>query len=154
MTLVKWTPGRRYLTPFTVDSWLDNIDHLFGSFTGWPFHLPAPDRAHCFPSFNLMENDKEYVIRVEAPGMTKSDFNVRVKDGLLTVSGDKKAEESKENEQYTYRGSLYGRFSRSFRLPDDVIQKKVKANYKDGVLTIWVPRSKPVEEKPIEVEIS
>lgn len=154
MTLVKWTPKRSLLTPFSVDSWINNVDSLFDSFIRRGFELPIIHNADWMPHFDLIESDKEYVIRVEAPGMKKSEFNIKVKDGVLTISGEKKAEEYNDREKYTYRESHYGRFSRSFRLPDEEMEKKVNASYKNGVLTVSIPRTKTIEAKEIEVEIS
>ncbi len=103
---------------------------------------------------DVVEKDKEYQLRVEAAGMKKSDFSVSVKDGVLTITGEKQTEADDDSDNYAHRESCYGRFSRSFRLPDDVLnEKKVAAKYKDGVLTISLPRTKPVEIAGIEVEI-
>jgi len=123
------------------------------SFSRRSFDLPTRHHADWLPSFDLIEKNNEYVIRVEAPGMKKTDFNLTVKDGVLTLSGEKTAEESKNDDYYTHRESSYGRFSRSFRLPDEVKENKIKANYKNGVLAIAVPRSKPVEAKEVDIEI-
>ncbi|MFQ6615328.1 MAG: Hsp20/alpha crystallin family protein [Fidelibacterota bacterium] len=149
MTLIKWTPRARFLTPF------DDFDRFFDSFlTGAWANTLFPD-VDWVPAFDVIEKDNAYEVHVEAPRMKKSDFKVTVHDGLLTVSGEKKVEDSKEGKHYTHRESAYGRFSRSFRLPEDVVDdKNVKAAYKDGVLTITVPRTKPVEEKALEVKIS
>lgn len=154
MNLIKWTPRHSLLRPFGVDSWTSDIDRFFDSFFRWPVNASRFRDADWLPSFDVVEKDKEYQLRVEAPGMKKSDFNVTVKDGVLTISGEKKEEESKDGDRYAYRESCYGRFSRSFRLHDEVTENKVKANYKDGVLTVSVPRTKPIEAKDVEVEIS
>ena len=154
MTLVKWTPRSRALAPFTSDSWANNLDSFIDSFLPGTFGSPLFHNSDWLPSFDVLENDKESVIRVEAPGMKKSEFNVTVKDGVLTLSGEKKGEEAKDDDRYMYRESRYGRFSRSFRLPEEALENKIKANYKNGVLAVSVPRSKPLEAKEIEVEIS
>lgn len=87
--------------------------------------------------------------------MKKSDFKLTVKDGVLSVSGEKKVEKSRNGDHYTHRESAYGRFSRTFRLPEDVMdEKNVKATYKDGVLSIIIPRLKKVEQKATDVKIS
>lgn len=154
MTLVKWTPRMTGITPFGSRSLLSDFDRLFGSVFPLGFDGQSSYGANWLPAFDVMEKEKEYVVRVEAAGIEKGDFNVTVKDGVLTITGEKKGEEEKDGNDYSYRESRYGRFARSFRLPDEVNEKKVKANYKNGVLTISVPRSKPVEVKELEVEIN
>lgn len=160
MTLVKWTPAHRslrgnsWLSPFSTSRWLSDVDQLFGSLLRDPFSFSSIfSEADWLPAFDVIEKKKEYRLLVEAPGMKKSDFNVNVKDGVLTITGEKKMEETKDGDNYTHRESRYGRFSRSFRLPDDVKEKKISANYQDGVLTISLPRTKPVEVEGVEVEI-
>ncbi|MEE9167832.1 MAG: Hsp20/alpha crystallin family protein [Candidatus Neomarinimicrobiota bacterium] len=154
MNLIKWTPRSSLLRPFGIDSWADETDRFFDSFARWPVHPSRFHDADWLPSFDVVEKEKEHEVRVEAPGMKKSDFHVAAKDGVLTISGEKKDEESKNGDRYSYRESRYGRFSRSFRLPDEATEKNIKANYKDGVLTVSLPRSKPLKAKEIEVEIS
>ncbi|MFQ6675083.1 MAG: Hsp20/alpha crystallin family protein [Fidelibacterota bacterium] len=165
MSLIKWSPtrllsvgqGTRFLTPFDeMDRFFDRFlrqaqDGVFSRAWGSTL-LPEVDWV---PAFDVVEKDKSYEVHVEAPRMKKGDFKVTVHDGVLTVSGEKKVDSSTDDKAYTYRESAYGRFCRSFRLPDDVVdEKKIKADYKDGVLMITIPRSKPADEKAIEVEIS
>ena len=151
MTLVKWTPmnrpGRRnsWLSPLSTTRWTSDIDRLFNSLFKEPLGV--------LPAFDVMEKDKEYQLRVEAAGMKKSDLNISIKDGVLIVAGEKHVDATNDSDNYTHRESCCGRFSRSFRLPDDVLnEKKVAAKYKDGVLIISLPRTKPVEIAGIEVE--
>lgn len=148
MTLVKWTPRRSFLRPFS------DIDRFFDSLIPRGFGSNFLHDVDWLPAFDVIESEKDYMIRVEAPGVKKSELNVTLKDGVLTVSGEKKVEESEDSDYYTHRESCYGRFSRSFRLPDDVEEKKIKSAYKNGVLSITIPRKNPVKPKEIEVEIS
>ena len=148
MSLIKWTPRTRFPTPF------DDFDRLLDRFFTGRWDSSISPSVDWIPAFDVIEKEKEYVVRIEAPSMEKADFTIRVNDGVLTVSGEKKVEESNNGLHYTHRESSYGRFSRSFRLPDDAVGKKIKANYKNGVLTITMPRTKPIDSKAIEVEIS
>ncbi len=161
MTLVKWTPAHRSLrgnsclSPFSTSRWMGDFDQLFNSIFGEPIASPSLLRdVDWLPAFDVIEKEKEYILRFEAAGMKKSDFNISVKDGVLTVTGEKKTESTDNGDNYTHQESCFGRFSRSFRLPDDVVdEKKVAAKYKNGVLTISLPRTKPVEVEGVEVEI-
>ncbi len=162
MTLVKWTPTNRplrrnsWLSPLSTSRWTSDVDQLFNSLFREPLGvLPATSKdVDWLPAFDVVEKDKEYQLRVEAAGMKKSDLNISIKDGVLIVAGEKHVDATNDSDNYTHRESCCGRFSRSFRLPDDVLnEKKVAAKYKDGVLTISLPRTKPVEIAGIEVEI-
>ncbi|HJM85329.1 MAG TPA: Hsp20/alpha crystallin family protein, partial [Candidatus Marinimicrobia bacterium] len=73
--------------------------------------------------------------------------------GVLTINGEKRAESSDGRNDYAYRESRQGKFSRSFRLPEEVNDKKIGASYTSGVLSVSVPRSKPIEVKGVEVQI-
>ena len=162
MTLVKWTPTHRpmransWLSPIST-SWLSSdIDGIFNSIFGESLEgVPTLSKnVDWLPAFDVIEKEKEYQLIVEAAGMKRSDFNVSIKDGVLTITGEKKTEVEDGGEKYSHRESRFGRFSRSFRLPDDVLnEKKVSARYKNGVLTLSLPRTKPVEIEGIEVEI-
>ena len=153
MSLIKWTPRSRELSPFVGNSMLNDIDQFINSFLNQSSDFIPTVSANWIPTFDVIEKEKKCEIRVEAPGMEKNDFGVTVKDGLITISGEKKIDHSDKKNGYAYRESRGGRFSRSFRLPETVNEKKVGATYKDGVLTISVPRSKPVEANKLEIEV-
>ena len=156
MSLIKWTPINRSstaLSPFIGGSMLTDFDRIIDSFFGREFDLMPASGATWLPAFDVIEKEKAYEVRVEAAGMEKGDFGVTVKDGVLTITGEKRGENSDDRSGFAYRESRHGKFSRSFRLPEEVNEKKVCADYKNGVLSISIPRSKPVEVKEVEVEI-
>ena len=92
------------------------------------------------PAVNVNEEDHLYGISIAAPGLGKKDFNVQVEDGILTIRAEKEEKEEKNN-KYTRREYNYGSWSRSFTLPDDADDTKIKAEYKNGELRIEVPRT-------------
>ncbi|MFQ6673193.1 MAG: Hsp20/alpha crystallin family protein [Fidelibacterota bacterium] len=155
MSLIKWIPRTSFLSPFSPGTLANELDRFVDSFFPGALDSTAFHQVDWVPAFDVIEKEKEYVVRVEAPNMKKSDFNITVNDGILTVSGEKKVEESNNGDRYAHRESCYGRFSRSFRLPDDVDEEKnIKGSYKNGVLTVTLPRAKSVDSRAIEVEIS
>ncbi|MEE9402349.1 MAG: Hsp20/alpha crystallin family protein, partial [Desulfobacteria bacterium] len=91
-------------------------------------------------------------VKGEVPGMDKKDINITVSDGMLTIRGEKKHEKKEENEQYHRVERRYGAFSRTMRLPHEVEADKVDATYKEGVLSIRLPKSEAVEPKKIEIK--
>lgn len=110
-------------------------------------------RALNVPSINVKETDNEYKLSIAAPGLDKNDFDIQVQQGMLTVSAQK--EESKNSDdKYNRREYNYSSWVRSFSLPDDALDGKISAEYKNGELRIDVPRSgdkKKHEGKRIEI---
>ena len=139
MTLVKW--NSRNSVP-VLNEW----DALFNSVFG-DFKLNTTDWT---PSVDIHEDEKEYTIHMDLPGLSKKDVSVSIKENVLTVSG--KRESRTENLFRSERRS--GSFSRSFNLPDEVNVEKIDGNFKDGVLSITIPRVKPIKPKEIEIKIN
>lgn len=92
------------------------------------------------PAANVRETEKDYHIELAVPGMTREDMKISVEDNILTISGEKKEEKTDENDRYTRREYSYNSFSRSFQLPDGVRPEEINAGYKDGVLTLNIPK--------------
>jgi HSP20 family protein len=105
------------------------------------------------PSINVKEAENEYKLTIAAPGLDKNDFDIQVHQGMLTISAEK--EESKNsNDKYRRREYNYSSWTRSFTLPEDAVEGKIAAEYKNGELKIDVPRSgdrKRQEGKHIEI---
>jgi HSP20 family protein len=106
------------------------------------------------PSVDISENDDNIVVNAEIPGMNKEDINVSVRDDTLTIKGEKKREREEEEENYHVVERSYGRFQRSFTLPDNVKSDDIKANYKDGVLNITIPKTEEAKSKELKVDVS
>lgn len=127
----------------------DFFDRFFADFA-----LPsiAFEDTEWMPAFDMSETDKELIVKGEVPGMDKKDINITVSDGMLTIRGEKKHEKKEENEHYHRVERRYGAFSRTMRLPHEVEADKVDATYKEGVLSIRLPKSEAVEPKKIEIK--
>jgi HSP20 family protein len=104
------------------------------------------------PAFDVSETAKELIVKAEVPGMDKKDININFSDGLLTITGEKKHEKKEDGENYHCFERRYGKFSRTMRLPTEVETEKVDAKYKDGVLTIILPKTQTVKPKKIEIK--
>lgn len=106
------------------------------------------------PALDIYEDKDKYVAKAEMPGMKKEDIDVSLEGNTLTVSGERKQEEEKK-EGDTYRAErFFGRFQRSVTLPAAVDPNKIEATYKDGVLTVTVPKTDEAKRKQIEVKTS
>ncbi len=146
MNLVRWNPWREMST-------LQNrINSLFNE----PFF--RSDRGDdelslgaWHPVVDMFENDDKIVIKAELPGVDKKDISVDVKDRVLTLSGERNYDHEVKEENYYRRERAYGKFKRAFNLPADVDPDKIKADFKDGVLKIELP--KPEAQKPKQITV-
>ncbi len=105
------------------------------------------------PAVNTREADDAYYIEVDLPGVKKEDISIDVDDNVLTISGERKVEEERKEDEFYRVESFYGKFERSFTLPEDVDADKIEAEAKDGVLTIRIPKAQVVEKAPKKIEI-
>jgi HSP20 family protein len=103
------------------------------------------------PAFDIAESAEEIVVRAELPGMEIKDMDISLTDGLLTIKGEKKKEKEDKQEHYHRVERVYGSFSRSFSLPAEVRADAIDAKYRDGVLTVTLPKAEEVKPKRIEV---
>ena len=125
-----------------LSSWVENF--FSPEFTSFWDDFPARFRV---PATNIRETEDSFVIEVAAPGMEKSDFEVNVGDGVLTISYEREEQHEKEEKEYTHREFGYSSFRRSFTLPDSVNGDKVDAKYKDGVLFLSLPKKEEAKKK-------
>lgn len=138
--LVKWNvaPAPSLFSAFE-DSFLRN----------W---FDGEDRVVTYsPQVDLSETKEQFVVRAELPGLKKEEVKVTLKNSVLTLSGEKRDEDKRDAENYHWRESRYGKFERSFRLTDGIDRNNITADYKDGVLTITLPKTKEAQSKEIEI---
>ena len=109
--------------------------------------------ANPMPAVNIVENEKEFVIELAAPGLTKKDFNVAVENGVLTISAEKEIEKENLKKNYTRKEYSFNQFLRSFTLPENVSDEKIKAHYEDGILKLQVAK-KEAAKLPVKKEIT
>ena len=106
------------------------------------------------PPVDIAEDDKEYAIKVELPGVNKEDVRVSVEGGVLSITGERKAEKEEKNKKYHRIERSYGSFARSFTLPEGTASDKVSAEFKDGVLRVHLPKDEAAKPKSIDVKIA
>lgn len=146
MTLVKWTPRKPMVSIF------DDMDRMFSQFFSNGEILK--NDTNWVPVFDVRETKENYTLTTDLPGITKKDINIKVSDGLLTVSGSRKSDTSDENDTWHYNEIRYGNFSRSFNLPETVNEEKIKANFKNGVLTLTIPKIEPIAPEVKKIAIT
>jgi HSP20 family protein len=161
MTLTRWhRPEVRELSPFRRMSTLrDEVDQLFDRvfdrFLESPLDIARGPQflAGWLPAVDLYEDKDSLIVRAELPGMKKEDIDIALHNGFLTLSGERK-EQKKYEEGETFRSERFlGRFQRTIGLPSKVDAEKIKATYKDGVLTVVLPKSEEAKPKQIPVDV-
>ncbi|ABM17159.1 Hsp20/alpha crystallin family protein [Marinobacter nauticus] len=110
-------------------------------------------RSDWAPAVDIKETPEAFMVEAELPGMSKDDVKVTVHDGVLTIQGERKSEEETKDKKLHRIERFYGSFMRRFTLPDNVDENSVKANFKDGLLTLSIQKAEPKEPKAIEVEV-
>ncbi len=106
------------------------------------------------PLVDVIEDEKEYLIKAELPEVQKEDFKVTVENGLLTISGERKSEKEEKGRKFHHVERYFGRFERSFSIPEDAQTNNVKAEFKDGVLQVRLAKSEKASPKQIEVKFN
>ena len=132
-----------------LGTFTDQINRLFGLTT-----RPAESFGDWSPALDAFEDKDKYTVCIEVPGLKKDDLNVTVHDGVLTISGERKTEKDVKEGTVHRTERYYGKFSRSVSLPSAIRADKVSAAYKDGVLTVEVPKAEEAKPKTIEVKVS
>jgi len=130
----------------------NEFERLFGSvFPAVRNEDPDAETAVWAPRVDLVENEESYLIHVDLPGLSKDDVNVNYHEGVLSISGDRRAEEYEEKDNCVRLERSYGRFYRSFTLPKTVKHDAIEATYENGVLSVRVPKAE--ESKPRRITI-
>jgi len=109
--------------------------------------------ADWVPTVDISETDGEYLIKAELPEVKKEDVKVTLEDGVLTIQGQRRQEKEEKTTKYHRIERSYGMFVRSFSLPDQVNESGVKAEFKDGMLNLHIPKSEKAKPRAIEVKV-
>ena len=131
---------------------LDRVFERFFEPTFWPNASPRGFEAMWEPVIDLSETAKEYVVRLEAPGMARDDFDVDLENNLLTLSGKRELRTEEKGEDFIWQERQEGRFLRTIRLPVAVDKAKIEATYTDGVLTVRLPKSEQAARTKVAVK--
>lgn len=144
MRLVRYeNPGLIWPGFGRLSSLQDELQRLFES--------PLTDWA---PALDVYEDKDNFVVNTELPGLKREDIDVSLQDGVLVISGERKTEEKRTEDEIRRQERFYGKFQRILTLPAPVAADKVKAQYKDGVLTITVPKAEEAKPRKIDVSVN
>jgi HSP20 family protein len=152
MTLTRWHRPELSWTPFRqLSSLRDEIDRLFEAPLSSLTELSQPFSGGWVPAIDVYEDRDNYVVKMELPGMNRDEIDISLHNGVLSITGERKDEEKHEGAE-TYRSErFFGRFQRSITLPAVVEAEKVNASYKDGILTVTLPKAEEAKPKQITI---
>ena len=145
MTLVKWTPKRNMFNVF------DDVEKMVNQAFGHSIRGPEVT-SQLQPLLDVYETDNTVEVSVDLPGVEKKDVEVNVSNGFLTIFGERKNTAGESSEGRIWKETSFGTFKRSFELTDAVVEDKIKAQFKNGVLKISLPKEEKI--KPTVRKIS
>lgn len=144
MNITRWEPFRE----------VEDMFRQYSPFFSRAMRRFEADEGKWRPLADISETEGEYVIKAELPEVKKEDVKVTFEQGLLTISGERRQEKRQKDENEIRVESFYGTFSRSFSLPDNVDAKNIRAESKDGVLKVRIPKTVPTKpEQSIAIEV-
>ena len=146
MRVIKWEPFR-------------DVDDVFDRFVAetlrrWPRQTAEGQATLDWaPAADVSETEAEYLIKADLPEVRKEDVSITVQDGVLTLSGERRQEVRAENEKVHRVERAYGSFARRFALPENADELSIRAESRDGVILIHIPKQKVVQPQPRQIEI-
>jgi len=148
MTLVRWDPFRE------LKDMSERLNRVFSRPSLRNSGKENLTVADWMPTVDISETEGEYLIKAELPEVRKEDVKVTVENGVLTLQGERRQEKEEKGKRFHRVERSYGSFVRSFTLPESVDESSVKAEYKDGVLNLHLPKSEKVKPKAIDVKVA
>lgn len=145
MAIARFRPNATFDRDLFPKRFSDVLDEFFND-------AVATKRDNFVPGIDIAESDDSFHVTVELPGMKKDDININLEDNQLTISGERKFENKEDGKKYHRVESRYGKFTRSFMLPDNVDGESITAKYEDGLLKIDIAKSEEKISKKIEIQ--
>jgi HSP20 family protein len=147
MSLIRWDPFG------DVDAFFNRL--VPSSYANFPRLSMEGNgkKLNWAPSADISETDKEYMIRAELPAVKKEDVQVTFDSGMITIKGERKQQTEEKNERFHRVESLYGSFERRFSLPENVNADTISCESKDGILTVHIPKSETLKQKPKQITV-
>jgi HSP20 family protein len=146
MRVIRWEPFR-------------DVDDMFDRFVAetvrrWPRQaVSAQPSQEWAPAADVSETEGEYLIKAELPEVRREDVSITVQDGVLTLAGERKQEKREDQEKVHRVERYYGAFARRFALPENADEQGIKAESRDGVIVIHIPKQRVVEPQPRQIQI-
>ncbi|HET6204642.1 MAG TPA: Hsp20/alpha crystallin family protein [Planctomycetota bacterium] len=149
MSLIRWDPFRE------LEDVNERLNRMFGRpiphREGAKETLAIPDWT---PTLDIVETPEEYTIQVELPGIPKESVKIAVEERLLRIEGERRQDREEKGKKFHRMERAYGSFLRTFALPDNVDETQVRADFKDGILTVRLPKTQKAKPKTVEVKVT
>jgi HSP20 family protein len=147
MSLIRWEPFRE------ADEMLRRMGGMDPG--RWPrlFAGNGDKGTEWSPVADISETEKEYVVKAELPGVKREDVKVTHVDGVLTIEGERKYEKDEKDEKTHRIERFFGTFARSFSLPDNADAQNIRAETRDGVLNVHIPKLKVEKTRPVQIKV-
>ena len=153
-TLTRWNPFRAWDPLRDLQDFEQRLATAFGRGVAKANGEEAIAMADWAPLVDISEDEKEFLVRVELPGLRKEEVKVTVDNGVLTISGERKVEKEEKTRKYHRVERSYGKFERNFTLPDKADGARITAEFKEGMLQVRLPKADKPTDKALEVKIS
>ncbi|MDZ7808012.1 MAG: Hsp20/alpha crystallin family protein [Gracilimonas sp.] len=145
----------KYSGPSPIESFKHQMDRFFDDLS--PFALRTKNDGFMgldlvTPDTDMMETDKEYIVAVDLPGFQKKDIKINYEDKRLIIKGTRKEETKEKEKDYLHRERYFGEFVRTLTLPTQIKEDKIKASFKDGVLTVTAPKVEVSQPKMVQID--
>ena len=143
MNITRWEPFRE----------MEDMFRRYAPFLGRGFSDINDKEMTWTPSADISETEQEFLIKADLPEVKKEDVKISLRNGVITLSGERKREKRQKDENQIRVESFYGTFERSFALPENVDTTAIRAETKDGVLRIHIPKQELTKAKPVSIEV-
>lgn len=152
MAIIKWNPAKELLN---VEREFNRFFNTFGRHFGISDGNGDEELENSvwMPLTDIVEDKDNYILKLDLPGISKNDVKISYSDGQLMISGERKQEKESKDSRYHRLERSYGKYYRSFSLPQKIQEDKIDAEFKDGQLTIIVPKSEEVKPKELEIKV-
>ena len=149
MKLTPWNPFRE------LDELTDRFSRLFGKGSPSQGKSDLLSTSDWVPPVDIVESDKEYLVKVELPEVPREDVKVQVEDGMLRIEGERKQEsEEKDGKRFHRIERTYGSFVRAFTIPDNIQEAGIHAEFKDGILNVRLPKTEKAKPKGVQIKVN
>jgi HSP20 family protein len=146
-------PAPRGRNDHPMEAFQQEINRLFDDFFRTPSFFGGNDAVATMPRLDVSESEREYEITAELPGIEEKDVDLTLADNMLTIRGEKKASREEKHKSYYLSERTFGAFQRAIPLPAEVDKDKVEARFKNGVLTVRLPKSPEAQAKTRRIEV-
>jgi HSP20 family protein len=147
-------PEKGFFSPFEeMERWFEESFRRPFFAPSWMPRFRMPEVGASFPTVDIFEDGSDVIVKAELPGMKKEDIEVNISDDVITISGEKKTEEKVEKKDYYRLERSFGSFTRTLRLPAETQTDKARANFKDGVLEVRIPKTEAAAQKVKKITV-